>query len=98
VQILAEHVGVAADGEEHVVEVMGDATREATYRLHPLRLQQLALERLAHGDVHHRGEDQPACGRLQRRQADLDGELWPSAWRPARSKPMPIGLVAGLAR
>ena len=74
-QVVGKQVRVAADGEQHVVEIVGDAAREATHRLHLLGLEQLALERLAGADVDHGGEDQPPAGRLQGSQADLDREL-----------------------
>ena len=37
--------------DEHVVEVVRDATGEAADRLHLLRVEQLLLERLAFGHV-----------------------------------------------
>ena len=48
---LEQQVAVAEDGEQAVVEVVGDAGREAADRLHLLRVQELALERLVLGLV-----------------------------------------------
>ena len=56
-------LGVAADREQHVVEVVGDAAGQPPDRLELLGLEQLALGGLAGGDVDDRREDlQPARG------------------------------------
>jgi hypothetical protein len=39
-----DHLGIALDGGEHVVEVVGDATGQPADRLHLLRLGELGLE------------------------------------------------------
>ena len=50
-------IGVAEDGAEQVVEVVGDAAGEPADRLHLLRLAQLQLELATLGHVGHRADD-----------------------------------------
>ena len=66
---------MAADGEQHVVEVMSDAAGQASDRFHLLGLQQLALERSTGADVDDRGEDEWARAGLKRGETDLDREF-----------------------
>ena len=90
-EALLEQFGVAGDGGEHVVEIVGDAASELPDRFHLLGLAQLGLEPLALGDVdpgaHHlhgvpRGVvahaalvQDPAVRAVLMPEAVLDGEL-----------------------
>ena len=59
-----QELGVAQDGRQQVVEVVGDAARELTDRLHLLRLPELVLEALPVGDVPQVGQQsRPAARR-----------------------------------
>ncbi len=75
IQVRGKHLGVPADREEHVVEVVGDAAGQPADRFELLRLEEPALCGLACRDVDDRREDLDALGRPDRREADLDGEL-----------------------
>ncbi|MNC91461.1 hypothetical protein D3C83_77300 [compost metagenome] len=46
-----QHLGVAEDHGQHVVEVVGDPARELTDGFHLLRLPQLILEAPAVGEI-----------------------------------------------
>ncbi len=68
-QLLEDHVRIARDAGEQVVEVVGHATSELTDRLHLLRLPQLLLQpralllvALALGDVEEGGDHVPWRG------------------------------------
>ena len=60
VACVSDHdLGVAEDAHQHVVEVVGDAAREAAQRLHLLRVAELRLQREAVGQV---GDDRDHAG------------------------------------
>src|SRR6185436_6289109 len=91
---LAQEVAVAHDAAEEVVEVVGDAPREAADGLYLLRLEELPLEGLAGGDVRGDAEDLPERA-VGGDEGDLDG------LEPARARLAGDLLLAddpGLAR
>ena len=50
-QVVLEQLDLSAHDRQHVVEVVGDAARQAPDRLHLLRVDELLLQTLALGDV-----------------------------------------------
>ena len=80
-EVLDEHLGVAVDGHQQIVEVVRDAAGEPSDRLHLLRLPQLllallqrVLRLLALDDVAHDGGKRRAFAALQRRERKLARE------------------------
>ncbi len=106
-QIVGEQLAVATDREQHVVEVMGDAARQAPDRLELLSLEDLTHGELASRDVHHGGEDLKPARPEDRRQADLyrelravlasSGEVEADAHRPGQRAGQVFGSVGDVS-
>ena len=99
-QVLREHLRIAADREQHVVEVVRDAAGEAPDRLELLRLEELALG----GSVRVRAVMSTTVAKTWTPSSVSTGDRListgnsvPSLRRPARSRPMPIGRAIGWA-
>jgi hypothetical protein len=74
-KILAEKLGIAVDGEQHVIEVVRDATGEAADGFELLCLEDLCLGDLARRDVDDRREDERSVCGVDRCESDVDREL-----------------------
>src|SRR5581483_3917664 len=73
-----DHLGVAEDHREQVVEVMRDAAGQAADSLHLLRLPQLLLEALARREIDERGDQtQQLAVARDREESNLDLEARP---------------------
>jgi hypothetical protein len=97
-EILGEELGVAVDGEEHVVEVVGDAPGKPADRFELLRLEELVLCCLALADVADRGRDEDPFGAVERAQHDLDRELGAVLASGGELDPGPDLLGEGVGR
>ena len=106
-QVIQNHPAIAADDGQHVVEVVGHATRQPAHRFHLLGVHQLLLQGLALADVGHEGNAEDALRTFDETEADLNrklaailaaaGQIHPDSHRP-RVRLIEIGAALALVR